>query len=147
MFHSSATASHSGVHATTKWISSFCYWKGLENDVRVFIQSCDICQRCKYDNAAYLKSYGREVIMVVVDRITKYTHFIILYHLFSAATITEAFINNVFKLHGMPMLIVSDRDAIFLSNFWHNLFCLQRCPYSYQHRIIWLFPSHTKDTI
>lgn len=46
-FHSAPAAGHSGVHVTTKRISGFCYWKGLERDVRTYIRECDTCQRSK----------------------------------------------------------------------------------------------------
>lgn len=63
--------------------------------------------------------------MVVVDRLTKYAYFVAPHHLYIAAGVAEAFFNNIFKLHGMPESIVSDRDAVFLNNFWQNLFKLQ----------------------
>lgn len=71
------------------------------------------------------KSQGKEVIMVVVDRLTKDAHFIALHHPYSAPTVAEAFLSHFFKLHELPTVIVSDRVAIFLSSFWQSLFKLQ----------------------
>ena len=71
------------------------------------------------------KSEGRNVIMVVVDRLAKYAHFCALSHPFSASIVVEAFINIVQKLHGSLKIIVSDRDPIFTGKFWNDLFsCL-----------------------
>lgn len=53
IFHSTAASGHSGVHATTKRVTSYCYWKGMEKNIMVFIKGCDTCQNCKYDCAAY----------------------------------------------------------------------------------------------
>nr|KYP44277.1 Retrotransposable element Tf2 [Cajanus cajan] len=61
------------------------------------------------------------VILVIIDRFTKYAHFIALGHPFSAAKIAELFMNTVVRLHGWPEEIISDRDTIFLSNFWTGL--------------------------
>ena len=68
---------------------------------------------------------GRDVIMVVVDRLTKYSHFMDLAHPFTVATVANAYIKHVFKLHGNPNTIVSDRGPTFTSKFWQDLFRLQ----------------------
>ncbi|GJT64417.1 reverse transcriptase [Tanacetum coccineum] len=67
-------------------------------------------------------SGGKSVIMVVVDKLTKYAHFMALSHPFSASQVAQVFIDNVYKLYGLPESIVSDRDKVFMSRFWKDLF-------------------------
>lgn len=71
------------------------------------------------------KSEGKNVIMVAVDRLTKYDHFCALPHPFVASIVATTFRDTIQKLHGTPKIKVSDRDPIFTSNFWTDLFsCL-----------------------
>jgi hypothetical protein len=67
------------------------------------------------------KSEGKEVIMLVVDRLTKYAHFIALSHPDKALYVAQAFIDHIYKHHGLPLNIVTDRDPIFTSRFWKEL--------------------------
>jgi hypothetical protein len=60
------------------------------------------------------KSKGKSVIMVIVDRLTKYAHFCALSHPFKASIVSTTFMETVQKLHGNPKIIVSHRDPIFI---------------------------------
>lgn len=70
------------------------------------------------------KSEGYTIIWVIVDRFTKFGHFIPLQHLIEAKILAQLFLDNITKLHGIPQTIVSDRDPLFLSQFWRELFKL-----------------------
>jgi hypothetical protein len=59
------------------------------------------------------KSEGYEVIMVIVERFTKFNYFIPLKHSYTAITMASAFFNNIYLSHDLPTSIVSDRDSIF----------------------------------
>ena len=70
-------------------------------------------------------SNGFTVVMVIVDRLSKYAHFVPMRHLFTASSVARDFVANVVRLYGIPSTIVSDRDKIFISSFWQALFKLQ----------------------
>ena len=61
------------------------------------------------------KSEGTDTILVVVDRFTKYAHFISLGHPFEATKVARIFLDHVSKLHSIPQSMISDRDKIFIS--------------------------------
>ena len=68
------------------------------------------------------KSKGKSVTMVVVDRLTKYAHFCALSHPFKESTVSTTLVETIQNLHGNPKIIVSDRDPIFIGNFWTKIF-------------------------
>lgn len=63
--------------------------------------------------------------MVVLDRLSKYAHFEALKHPYSAQLVAAIYLKEIYKLHGFPSTIVRDRDPVFLSAFWTELFNLQ----------------------
>ena len=65
---------------------------------------------------------GKEKKIVVIERLTKYAHFIRMKKSYSTKEIVEIFCNNIYKLHGFPKVIVSDRDAKFKGKFWMDFF-------------------------
>jgi hypothetical protein len=72
------------------------------------------------------KVHGKSVILTVVDRFSKYSHFISLSHPYVAMIVARSFFEGVVRLHGFPMSIVSNRDPVFIGNIWHDLFKLSR---------------------
>nr|KYP71834.1 Retrotransposable element Tf2 [Cajanus cajan] len=146
-FHSTPTGGHSGYYRTYRRLAENVYWCGMKKRVQDFVKECDICQRQKYQAqcpsgllqpldipeqiwedvsidfiTALPKSKGLDTILVVVDRLSKYAHFLSLRHPFTAKTVADLFVKEVVKLHGIPKSIVSDRDPLFLSHFWTQLF-------------------------
>ncbi|PNX92266.1 retrotransposon-related protein [Trifolium pratense] len=148
--HDSSVGGHSGRDITAARVKSLFYWKGMAKDIQIYVRNCAVCQRNKADLSAspgllqplpipskiwvdismdFIEglppSAGKQVIFVVVDRLSKYAHFIPLSHPYTAVDIAKVFLDNVFKLHGLPESITSDRDPIFLSTFWNEFFKLQ----------------------
>ena len=122
---------------------SLFYWKGIRKEIKQWIRECVTCQRYKPDLAAYPgllqplpipdkvwssismdfieslpKSQGKTVIFVVVDRLSKYAHFMALSHPFTALQVAQVFMDTVYRLHGFPDTIVSVKDKVFVSTFW-----------------------------
>jgi hypothetical protein len=108
----------------------------------VFVQSCIVCQMAKPDKSKYPSllqplpipnetwqiitmdfieglplSRTTSCILVIVDKFTKFAHFLPLKHPYSAASVARVFLDNVYKLHGLSVSIVSDRDKVFTSQF------------------------------
>ncbi|XP_050387541.1 uncharacterized protein LOC126803864 [Argentina anserina] len=71
------------------------------------------------------KSEGKTTIWVIIDKFTKYAHFIPISHPYTAASLAKLFVHEVARLHGMPTQIISDRDPVFMSLFWEEFFKLQ----------------------
>lgn len=71
------------------------------------------------------KSQGYDVVLVGVDRLSKYAHFVPLKHPYSARTVAKVFVKEIVRLHGIPVSIVSDRYPLFLSVFWKEIFKMQ----------------------
>ncbi|XP_035836073.1 uncharacterized protein LOC118484192 [Helianthus annuus] len=148
-FHTSFVGGHAGVNATVNRLSSTFTWLGLKKDVTAFVKACDICQAIKTPNhkpygllqplptpaqpwhdismdfITHLPpSKGKTAIWVIVDRLSKFAHFIALSPGYTAISLAAIFMREVYRLHGLPKTIISDRDPIFISRFWRQLFKL-----------------------
>ncbi|KAJ4795033.1 polyprotein [Rhynchospora pubera] len=144
--HNSPSGGHSGTLVTYNRLKALFYWPSLKRDILDHVKGCDICQISKPEHVTtpgllqplpippeawhsigmdfitgLPKSEGKEVLLVVVDRLTKHGHFIPLTHPYSTSTVTQVFLDNIYKLHGLPVTIVSDRDPIFTSKFWQEI--------------------------
>ncbi|WVZ79447.1 hypothetical protein U9M48_027023 [Paspalum notatum var. saurae] len=139
--HSSAMGGHSGIQATYHRVSQHFTWPKLKLDVENFVKPLThpfgllqplpiptgVWQDLSMDFIEGLpSSEGYTTIMVVVDRLTKVAHFIALRHPYTALGLARVFLDSVVRLHGFPQSIVSDRDPIFISAFWRELFKLYK---------------------
>ena len=80
---------------------------------------CQLLEEFSMDFITGLPKFeGKSVVMVIVDRPTKYAHFCALSHPFKANTVATEFMETIQKLHGSPKIIASDRDPIFTGHFW-----------------------------
>ena len=64
------------------------------------------------------KLEGKDVVMVIVDRFTKFGHILSLSHPFTTREVARTFLDRVDSFHGIPNTIISDRDKVFTSSFW-----------------------------
>ena len=148
-FHSSPLDNHTGVSKTLHHLRQNFDWPHIQEDVRQYIVQCPLCEQTKYETkkAAGLlqplpipshiwedlsldfiiglpSSHGFTMILVFVDRFSKGAHFGALPTHHTAYKVVVLFLDMVCKLHEFPQSLVSDRDPIFISGFWHELFRL-----------------------
>ena len=123
------------------------YWTGMKGDVAKFVSRCLVCQRVKaeqqrpdrllqlldipewkWDSISMdfidglpRSRRGNTSIWVIIDRLTKSAHFILIESKRTAPFLVSLYIREVVQLHGVPSSIVSDRDPLFTSEFWRSL--------------------------
>lgn len=147
--HDAPLAAHRGFDKTYVAVRSSYYWPHLYSYVRRYVLSCDTCQRIKANNSAPAgllnplpipphawhsiamdfmvglppsKLSRADSICVVIDRLSKMAHFLPCFTTDSASDIASLFFKNIFRIHGLPATITSDRDPRFISEFWTALF-------------------------
>ncbi len=144
--HDSPSAGHFGTKKTISLISRDFWWPSLYNDVKDYIRSCETCCRSKSSrhkpygllNSLEIPDHpwssiamdfitdlpsadGFTCIFVVIDRLTKMCHLIPFKGIPSAVETAHSFIDYVFRLHGLPSSIISDRGTQFTSKFFQAL--------------------------
>ena len=144
--HNDPLGGHSGYVKTLHRVKQDFNWPSIKKGLKQYIKECDVYQRVKHENCRPVgllqplpipskpwlavsmdfikglpKSQLKSVILVAVDRLTKYVHFIVSSHPYTAFKVASVYMHFVFKLHGMPAFVVSDRDPIFSSFFWSEL--------------------------
>jgi hypothetical protein len=144
--HDLKVAGHFGRERTLELMSRNFYWVNMERDIRKYCNECDICQRTKaprhakhgllhplelackpwtHINTDFItdlpESEGATIILVVVDRFTKMAHFIPIKKK-DSPTVAQAYLENVWKYHGFPEDVVSDRDSTFTGSFFTDLY-------------------------
>ena len=145
--HDELTSGHFGSLKTYELLARSFYWPKMIRTVKRYVGTCDVCQRSKATNVATQGLFkplpiptgrwtditldfvgalpktnsGFDTIMVVVDRLSKRAHFIPTTKELTAEGAAELFLNNIFKLHGVPRRIVSDKDVRFTARWWRTI--------------------------
>jgi hypothetical protein len=147
--HDSITAGHLGVYKTIKRLTENYYWPGMYTAARRYVLACPPCQRNKADTSGPLgylhpmpippsrwhtvsidfagplpiSGHAKyDMIMVVVDKLTKRTRFLPCHTSDGAKEIADLFFTEIVCQHGMPEVVISDQDSRFTSLFWQVLF-------------------------
>lgn len=137
---------HVGSDRMLQLVSSSYFWPTVRRDVERFVEHCRSCQLAKghaSNTGLYLPlpiltqpwtdvsmefvlglprtQQGNDSIFVVVDRFSKMAHFIPCKRTTYAIKVAQLFFRDVYRLHGLPLSIVSDCDTRFLSHFWRSV--------------------------
>jgi hypothetical protein len=116
------------VQATYHRIKKSFILKGIKGDVENYVKQCRTCPHVKYERAhpagllqpllvpqGACRDICMDFILVVVDRFSKYAHFIPLKHPFSAKDVAQQILDVMVRLHGMPASVVSDGTTYSLA--------------------------------
>jgi hypothetical protein len=145
--HDAPTAGHQGFDRTYERLHRHYYWPNMHMDIKNYVTTCDICQKNKastqspqglLEPAPIPKRKWEQVsldlitglpttprhhnaILVVVDSLSKRAHFIATNQKVTGRGIAQLFLDHIFKHHGLPKVIISDRDPRFTGHFWRSL--------------------------
>jgi hypothetical protein len=146
--HNVPYVGHPGYQKIVTTFKSHYFWPGMKKEITEYIARCMECQKVKskhrhptgllqplpilkwkweiltMDFIIGLPRTGKQhdAIMVVVEKIMKLAHFILLKTTHKAIDVFDIFMREIKRLHKIPKTIVSDRDLKFTSNFWKGLF-------------------------
>ena len=145
--HDFPTMEHFGFNKILEFVSQDFWWPQMWKDVKEFVLSCNICSKCKnpwhrlygllqplsiprrpWSSVSMdfitdmLPSNSFDNIFVVVDPFTKMVHFIPCKKTSTSEDRARLFLDMVYRYHGLPNDIVSNRGTQFVSKFWRSLF-------------------------
>ena len=142
--HDSPYAGHGGEYRTVQLVRRYFWWPSLDNDCRAYVKGCTQCQRNKASTRPYagllqqhdvatqkwqqvsmdflthlpLTSRRYDQIMVVVDTLSKMAHFVPCKMTDTAEDIARHYVREIWKLHGWPTVLITDRDSKFTDAFF-----------------------------
>jgi hypothetical protein len=145
--HKSKLSIHPGATKMYQDLRLDYWWPGMKRHVAEYVASCLTCQKAKVEHqkpAGMLQSLDipewkwnsismdfitglpktrrkHDSIWVIVDRLTKSAHFLPVRITDTAEKLTDIYVAEIVRLHGIPSSIVSDRDPKFTSHFWRTL--------------------------
>ncbi|WVZ80417.1 LOW QUALITY PROTEIN: hypothetical protein U9M48_027890 [Paspalum notatum var. saurae] len=145
--HTSMFTMHPGNNKMYQDLKQKFWWTRMKREIATYVSECDVCQRIKADHLkptgmlqplALLvwkwedihmdfivglprTQKGYDSIWVIIDRLTKSTHFIPVKMTYTAATYAGLYVSRIVSPHGVPRTITLDRGSLFVSCFWEHL--------------------------
>ncbi|KAJ9558815.1 LOW QUALITY PROTEIN: hypothetical protein OSB04_013429 [Centaurea solstitialis] len=142
--HKSRFSIHLGATKMYRDLRTDYWWPSMKRDVAKYVEKCLTCLRVK---AEHQKPHGKiqpleipewkwehvtmylvtglprtirkhDAIWVVVDRLTKSAHFIVIREVSSSEALADIYVREIVARHGVPVTVISDRDVRFTSRFW-----------------------------
>jgi hypothetical protein len=146
--HKNPYFGHPGYQKMIATLRKLFYWPNMKGEIAEYLARCQDCQQVKAEHqhpagllhplpvpewkwetisldfiTGFPKTQKQnDFIMVVIDKINKSAHFIPIKSTIKAINIAEIFMKEIFRLHGIPKMVISDRDVKFTSAFWKELF-------------------------
>jgi hypothetical protein len=147
--HNMCITGHAGRFKTLKLISHNYWWPQMSRYIGIYVKHCDLCNRTKVQRRQPIgelhpsetleapwdtisvnfivelpESHGYDTIMCIVDSLTKCAYFILTHTTINAEGTALLFFKEVWKHHGTPRVVVSDRGPQFVAGFTHELYKL-----------------------
>ena len=144
--HNAVLAGHPGRAGTYDLVKRDFSWPGMRRYIRSYVSSCEHCARIKHSThkpygllqpldipdrpwksitmdfiVKLPPSHGYDAIWVICDRMTRAAHFIPIQETMDAPELARLYLDRVFRHHGFPQAIISDRGSIFVSSFFTQL--------------------------
>jgi hypothetical protein len=145
--HCSRYSIHSGTNKMYQDLKKNCWWTRMKREIARYVSECDTCRWIKADHLRPTEnlqplsipewkwenicmdfivclprtSHGYNSICVIVDRLSKSTHFIPVATTYRVGQYAKLYISHVVCYHGIPKTIISDRGSIFVTHFWEQL--------------------------
>jgi hypothetical protein len=146
--HDGDVSGHTGINKTAELLARQFDWPHLRRDVEKYVSTCIACQANKSSNqrpigllqplpipkrrwqvvtmdlitGLPMTRHGQhDAIVVFVDKLSKMVHYAPCTTTVDAPTLAKIFLREVVRLHGVPEIIISDRDPRFTSHFWTAL--------------------------
>jgi hypothetical protein len=147
--HDTRIAGHAGRFKTLELVSRNYWWPQMSRYIGIYVKHCDLCNRTKVQHRRPFgelhpsetpeapwevisvdfivelpESHGYDAIMNIVDSVTKRAHFIPTHTTITAEGAARLYLQDVWKHHGTPRVVLSDRDSQFVAGFMRELYKL-----------------------
>jgi hypothetical protein len=148
-YHDTRIAGHAGHLETLELVSHNYWWPQMSHYIGIYVKHCDLCNQTKVQHQRPFgelhpsetpeapwdvisvdfivelpESHGYNAIMNVVNSVTKRAHFIPMHTTITAEGAARLHLQDVWKHHGTPRAVLSDRGSQFIAGFTHKLYKL-----------------------